>query len=61
MNNERGVGPERRDLILSTGIIKILLTRALLVSTLQNTPHSLQLTNKFELENYKFPPTDYAF
>jgi len=60
MNNARG-NPDSRDPILNTGITEILLTSALLVSTLESIRYPLQLNNKFELEYYNLPPTYYAF
>jgi hypothetical protein len=60
MNNTRE-NSNRRDLMLSTGITEILLTSALLVSTLKNVRYPLQLNKKFEPEYYNLPPTYYAF
>jgi hypothetical protein len=56
MNNARE-NPDRRDLILNTGITEILLTSVLLVSTLENIRYPLQLNNKLKLEYYNLPPT----
>jgi len=60
MNNARG-NPENRDLIFNTGITEILLTSALLVSTLEYMRYSLQLNNKFEPEYYNLPQIYNAF
>jgi len=60
MNNTRE-NPERSDIMPSAGITEILLTSALLVSTLENMRYPLQLKNKFEPQYYKLPPIYYAF
>jgi len=60
MNNAGG-NPENRDLIFNTGITEILLTSALLVSTLEYMRYSLQLNNKFEPEYYNLPQIYNAF